>query len=194
MKNSHRMILLGSGGIGAESLVKVRDTEFLPILELKPSAEIMAFIREKEGFRAAAYWDKTGRRYTIGYGTTVYLSGEKVKKGDTITEERARIEQEARTHWFGQELQKVHPNAVLSQNQFDALCSFLYNFGTTKYKEYSIRKQVDKDPNYLDEMKRLFSLYVYSGKTKLPGLVTRRAEEANIYASGDYENVIPLKK
>ena len=45
-------------------------------------------IKKYEGFRSQAYKCPAGI-WTVGYGSTVYADGSKVKKGDTISEQTA---------------------------------------------------------------------------------------------------------
>lgn len=58
---------------------------------MKLSQRGIDLIKQFEGYRSKAYPDPAtgGAPWTIGYGTTVYPSGEKVAKGDTITPNHA---------------------------------------------------------------------------------------------------------
>ena len=56
--------------------------------ELELSEEGVALIKQFEGYRTNAYKCSAGT-WTIGYGTTIYPSGQKVKKGDKTTKELA---------------------------------------------------------------------------------------------------------
>ena len=61
------------------------------------SKDFIDYIKIFEGFKPKAYWikgeywdkAKTKKKYTIGYGTTVYADGSPVKEGDVITKEVA---------------------------------------------------------------------------------------------------------
>ena len=48
-----------------------------------------AVIRENEGFRRKAYWDKTGKTWTVGHGLTVMPDGRKVGPRDSLTEDES---------------------------------------------------------------------------------------------------------
>ena len=84
-----------------------------------------------EGKRLTAYDDGVGV-WTIGFGTTAYPNGTKVKKGDTCAEYQAKA-------YMAHDLKKFESavnNAVtvpLNQNQFDALVSLAYNIGTNAF-------------------------------------------------------------
>lgn len=94
---------------------------------LKISSIGLALIKKWEGFQAKAYLCPAGV-WTIGYGTTKWLDGKAVKKGDTITEPVALqlLERQVNEHAATIPTYVKRP---LNQNQFDALASFQYNLG-----------------------------------------------------------------
>lgn len=49
----------------------------------------MAVLKENEGFRPKAYWDKTGKTWTVGHGLTVMPDGRKVGPKDSLTEDES---------------------------------------------------------------------------------------------------------
>src|SRR3990167_10439473 len=80
-----------------------------------------------------AYWDATGRVWTIGYGVT-----EGVKRGDVWSRKKAdeRFAIEIGKHAkFVDQLVKFPVN----QNQYDALVSFCYNCGPGNLKKLIAR-------------------------------------------------------
>jgi len=48
-----------------------------------------SLIAGEEGVRENAYWDKSGQKWTIGYGMTTMPDGSAVKEGDRLTKEEA---------------------------------------------------------------------------------------------------------
>lgn len=72
-------------------------------------------------------------------------------------------------------------------NQQIAIISFVFNFGITKFKSYTLYKELvklqeDPDCEYMvSYVGDLFNKYVYSGKNKLPGLVKRREYEYKLF-------------
>ncbi|HCN7007090.1 TPA: lysozyme, partial [Escherichia coli] len=86
---------------------------------MKISNTGLNLIAKWEGFRATAYQD-VGGVWTIGYGTTRYEDGTRVKKGDTITKADALslLQMQANEH-AATILSYV--KVPLTQNQFDAL-------------------------------------------------------------------------
>lgn len=145
---------------------------------MQASKNIKDRIKSWEGFRAVAYRCPVGV-ITIGYGHT----GADVHEGDTVTYGEADKLFEQDIARFEQELQQsLTPKVVkrLSQGQYDALLSFAFNVGITKFNSSTLRRKVmanPSDPTIGVE----FCKWIYGGGNVLPGLVKRRREEANIY-------------
>ena len=153
--------------------------------EMSPSDYIRNFIISKETNSSqpnlAAYQD-SAENWTIGYGSRKMPDGRWVQPTDTIESEQAK---DAFNKGINQAAIDVNKyiNKDLNQNQFDALVSFLYNLGGDKFSRSSIRKLINNNPND-PKIKQEFLLYNKdSSKDKQGGLVTRRAEEAQIYST-----------
>lgn len=141
-----------------------------------------------------AYWDATGKVWTIGIGSTYYEDGSKIKQGDKITAERARAMFANILPRYEKELQywldkyKIKVN----QNQFDALVSFSYNVGVgreaTNTKpgrglvSSTLFKKMKVNPNDLS-IRDEFPKWNKSGGKVLLGLTRRRKAEADLYFS-----------
>jgi lysozyme len=85
-------------------------------------------IKNFEGLRLSAYRDVAGV-WTIGYGSTRYHDGKQVKPGDTLANE---IQAGALFRNTLGQYENAVSRAVkvpLTQNQFDAMVSFVYNEG-----------------------------------------------------------------
>ncbi|MCU4327744.1 lysozyme [Acinetobacter johnsonii] len=130
-----------------------------------------------EGKRLAAYDDGVGV-WTIGFGTTVYPNGIKVKKGDTCTEVQAKA-------YMAHDLKKFETavnNAVtvpLSQNQFDALVSLAYNIGTNAFSKSTLVKKLNV--NDIRGAADQFDVWVNAGGKRMQGLVNRRTVEKALF-------------
>ena len=151
------------------------------------SESCIDFIKAVEGFSAKPYYDYS--QYTVGYGTKCpdekydeYVANgiSKAEAEELLQEELTEIEDTLNQDFIDKY------NLTFTQNQFDALVSFSYNIGTgwitydSSLRNAILNNAVDNDMVYA------FSLYCTAGGKYLPGLVTRRLCEANIYLNGVY--------
>lgn len=128
-----------------------------------------------EGFRAKAYRCPSGR-LTIGYGHT-----ENVKISDHINIVNAQ-------KLLNDDLSKVYPELRiikgLTQGQFDALTSFIFNVGVGNWRRSTLRKMIINDmanPLIRNEFKK----WIRSNGVILKGLIKRREWEACRYYEKD---------
>ena len=126
-------------------------------------------LKSFEGCRLQAYQD-AAKVWTIGYGHT-----KGVKKGDNITQ----VEAEA---YLREDVEEVEGqilalNLNLTQPQFDALVSFVYNVGIGAFKESTLLRFI-REGRSENDIKKQFCSWVYSNGRTLPGLVMRREWEA----------------
>ena len=149
------------------------------------------FIKSVEGFSSQPYYDYN--QYTVGYGTKCPTEKYFEYKANGIP--RSEAEQLLREFIVGIENdlnQKLidRYQLALSQHQFDALVSFSYNIGSgwVTY-DSSLRNAILGNVGE-DGMVYAFSLYCTAGGEYLPGLVTRRLCEANIYLNGVYDKKV----
>ena len=132
-------------------------------------------IENFEGFRSTAYKCIAGVA-TIGFGTTVYHTGETVKTGDSITREKAEMELKYHVKKYIEP--KLDEFKWLSQMQYDSLCSFLYNIGSmgTSLKNALYSKNIAK-------VKNAMLLYVKANGKAVQGLIDRRKVEVKAFDS-----------
>lgn len=148
---------------------------------MKTSEKGIALIKKFEGFRAKPYLCSAGVP-TIGYGTTRYNNNKRVTLADRpITEERATeilLKQlEPREFVINQNVKKE-----LTQDQFDALVSFVYNVGSENFINSTLLKVINKAPKS-SQIEKEFAKWIYAGKKQIKGLILRRNEETNLYFS-----------
>ncbi|WP_151765729.1 lysozyme [Acinetobacter colistiniresistens] len=144
---------------------------------MKASTVGINLITSFEDLRLTAYDDGVGV-WTIGYGTTVYPTGIKVKKGDVCTLDQAKA-------YFAYDLKRFE-NAVnsavkvpVSQNQFDALVSLAYNIGEAAFKGSTLLKKLNaKDYQGAADQ---FPQWNKGGGKVMKGLVHRRADERELF-------------
>ena len=148
---------------------------------MQASQKGLDLIKRFEGFRSKPYLCPAGVP-TIGYGSTYYQNGVKVKLTDPAISEEA-AEQLLKVNLVHYErgvdsMTKDHIN----QNQFDALVSFAYNTGLVNYKNSTLLKRVNADPNDPD-IEKQFMRWVRAGGKVIKGLIVRRNAEAALYFS-----------
>jgi len=137
-------------------------------------------IKKHEGFRSKAYKCPAGV-WTIGYGHTL-----NVKNTDIINLVQGEyfLRQDL-TH--AENTVKKHLTR-LSQNQYDALVSFVFNVGSGNFQTSTLLRKAKVNPND-DKIRYEFSRWnkakVNGVLTPLLGLTRRRKDEADLYFSRD---------
>ena len=137
-------------------------------------SEGLSLIKRFEGLYLESYLCPA-KVWTIGYGHT-----KGVVKGQKITEEEA--EDFLKKDLAAAEKTVNSLNVQLTQNQFDALVSFVFNLGSGNFLSSTLCKKVKKNPND-PTIRTEFGRWVNSKGKKLPGLVKRRQEESELYFS-----------
>ena len=135
-------------------------------------------IKSYETLQLTAYRAlKTEKYLTIGYGHY----GPDVKEGQTITKEEATelLQQDVQT--AENELnQLIRQNVLLTQNQFDALCSLIFNIGVGNFRKSTLRKKL---LNHIQSVECEFMKWVYSDGHYIQGLYNRRKKEVELFLS-----------
>jgi lysozyme len=159
---------------------------------MKPSAACVALVKEFESCRLQAYRDPVGIP-TIGWGHT-----RGVAMGMVISQEQA-------DKWLQEDLQAAGEivnawvTVELTQSQFDALVSFVYNVGPGaplvrdgfvwlsrrwpdgKARHSTIWTKLTAG-QYNDAAEEILR-WTYAGGRVLPGLVRRRQKERELFLS-----------
>lgn len=138
-----------------------------------------ALIKEFEGLRLEAYLD-TGGVWTIGYGTIKYPNGVRVKKGDKITEAQAVEYLVSDSKWVDACLDKL-VKVKVSQKQFDALASFVYNIGESQFSSSTLLRKLNLGD--FTGAANEFDRWVNDNGKRVQGLVNRRAKEKKLFLS-----------
>ena len=144
---------------------------------MKISAEGIALIKKFEGCELEAY-KCPADVWTIGYGHT-----KGVVEGMKITKEEAEQMLVDELHEYENYINK-YVNVALSQNQFDALVSWVYNLGPANLKASTMLKVLNSG-EYEDvpaQMKR----WNKAGGKVLEGLIRRREAEACLYQGKEW--------
>lgn len=141
--------------------------------------KLINILKKHEGCRLKAYKCPAGV-WTIGYGSTFYEDGRKVKEGDTITMEQAERLLLNVIEGFRKQLIPLI-TVELPEDAFNALLSFTYNVGVGNVKKSTLLKKINTNPLDLKGIEAEFMKWVKGGGKVLPGLVKRRKEEYHMY-------------
>jgi lysozyme len=127
-------------------------------------------IKEFEGCYLKAYKCPAGV-LTIGYGTTIYPDGSKVKEGDEITEEQAEA-------CLNDYCSKIKLPKGLSLKQRTALQSLIYNIGQRAFDRSSLKTAIVKK-----DIKAIYKNWdwISAGGKPMRGLARRRARELALF-------------
>ena len=146
-----------------------------------PSQKCIDLIKKFEGLELKAY-KCPASIVTIGWGSTMYMDGTKIKMGDVVTD----IEATKLLYWEVSNKAKAIGLININQNKFDALVSFAFNLGIGALRDSTLFKKVRMNSDDLtirDEFMRWTKARVNGKLTELPGLVKRRKAEADLYFS-----------
>lgn len=135
------------------------------------------FIKSNEGCRLVSYRDPAGV-WTIGYGSTRLVSGEKVIAGLVITQKAADALLDHHLRELADDM-AAFVRVPVTRNSFIALVDFAYNCGLHAFEKSTLLAELNAR-NY-QGARAEFGKWVYAGGQKLPGLVKRRADEARIF-------------
>ena len=142
---------------------------------MKPSEACIEFIKGFEGFSATAYRCSAGV-LTIGYGTTEY-----VDLGDTVTEEQA-------CELLRKDVQEAADavddlvDVELTQGQYDALTSLIYNIGREAFRNSTLLKMLNQG-RAIKDISPQFDRWNKAGGNIQPGLIRRRTAERKMFES-----------
>lgn len=138
---------------------------------------LLALIRRFEGCRLKAYRCPAGV-WTIGWGAT----GVGVTEGVVWSQQRADFRLQMDAEKYVLVALKLSPILAQDANKLAAVADFIYNLGAARYKASTLRSKVNTG-DWSGAAKEL-SKWVWGGGKKLPGLVTRRAAEAQLILGG----------
>ena len=130
-----------------------------------------------EGLQLYAYDDGVGV-WSIGFGTIVYPSGTRVRKGDICTLEQAKF-------YMSHDLKKFEHAVDLAvkvsidQNQFDALVSLTYNIGAGAFRNSTLLKKLNVGDYHGASAQ--FDVWNKASGRVLQGLVNRRSVERTLF-------------
>lgn len=149
---------------------------------MQVSSKGLAIIENFEGLVLHPYLDQIGVP-TIGYGTTYYPGGKKVSMNDhSITQEQAIEYLKSYVDTVIIPTLTKYIKVDLTQNQIDALASFVYNLGSGALAGSHLLVQVNAEAS-CDAIKTEFNKWIYANHKVLDALVKRRAQEAALFCN-----------
>ena len=155
-------------------------------ITLRTSEQMIALLKQKEGFRATAYWDYA--QYSIGYGSACT----KDEYPNGITEAQADILLRQMLQGFETKLDAflAENSLTLTDNQYDALVSLTYNIGAGWMKNSTLANLLRSGTYTTNELASAIGIWCHvttNGTPKIhDGLVARRISEINMFLYGDY--------
>ena len=137
---------------------------------MKTNQKGINLIKECEGCRLTAYKDAVGV-WTIGYGHTT-----NVRQGDKITQAEADALLAKDISRYESTINNANEkyNYDFNENEFSALVSFAFNIG-------NIIQLTQNGKRSKAEIAEKMLLYVKAGGKTLPGLVSRRKRERELF-------------
>lgn len=152
---------------------------------MKISDNGIKFIASFEGCVLHAYWDRTGKVWTIGFGHT-----KGVKQGDLITKEQAYRFLREDCNTAEKNVNKFEAHYQWNQNEYDAMVSFAFNVG-------SINQLTANGTRTKAQIAKNITAYNKSGGVFLAGLARRREAEKTLFlkpVENKTDKIIPQSK
>lgn len=153
---------------------------------VKISEEGLKLIEKFEGRRSDVYYCPGGK-LSVGVGHAMLPNEKKIYKLGQ------RVSDDLIDKWFQDDVAKAERvvnnwvAAPLTQGQFDALVSFVFNLGAENFKRSTLLKKLNKGASPLEVAEELLRWCKSrsNGRMRiLPGLVARRQAERSLFLEG----------
>ena len=143
---------------------------------MKTSDIGVSLIKHFEGFISKPYLCPAGVA-TIGYGSTKYVDGKKVKLNDKSINENEATLLLKNTLAIYENIVNKKVKVQLKQSQFDALVSHTYNTGGSN----TLFNLINNEANAESIKKWFETKYISANGKILKGLIERRKAESKLY-------------
>jgi lysozyme len=139
---------------------------------MKVSQKGLDLLKKFEGVRLRAYQDVAGI-WTIGYGHT-----RGVKPNSAISKETAEGFLSDDVRW-AEDAVVTQVRVSLTQNEFDALVSLVFNIGASAFRNSTLRRQLNlgDKPGAAEQFLR----WSHAGGKPVAGLAMRRGAERELF-------------
>ena len=136
-------------------------------------------IQQFEGLKLKAYKDSVGI-WTVGFGNIFNLdTGNPIKEGDEITLETAERWLKIEVDNLQAKMRKVI-TVTLTDNQWTALTSLVYNIGFGAFKRSTLLRLLNAGASK-EEVAKQFLRWNKAGGKEIKGLTNRRQAEYNLF-------------
>ncbi len=160
-----------------EETLKMKDVSTLHV-----SSACVGIVKYFEGFEPVAYLDPVGI-ITLGFGETLG-----VQPGDTITEEEAAEKLVKRLDNDFAKFIRSYVQVPLTQYQFDALASFIYNVGGGAFQGSTLLEKLNKGD--YEGAAHEFPKWKFAGGKVLKGLENRRKAEQALFEGKNWKETL----
>lgn len=134
------------------------------------------FIKQKEGCSLKVYMD-IGGKPTIGVGHLI-TENENIPKEITNEQAEELLRKDLKVV---EDAINKHVKVKIDQEQFDALCSFVFNVGVSAFVSSTLLKELNN--NNILKAADQFLKWIYVNKKTSPGLLARRQKEVDLFLS-----------
>jgi lysozyme len=140
------------------------------------------FIKKAEGGLYLKSYQDSGGVWTVGWGSTYDFDKQrKVQQGDIITEAQALKWLEMETSQNAKDIDSL-VKVPLTNNQKNALVSFVYNVGIGTFKASSLLRLLNSGADK-NTVAAQFDRWVFDNGVKVKGLINRRKAEKDLFLS-----------
>jgi lysozyme len=140
---------------------------------MKTNEAGLTIIKFFEGFSAVPYLCPAGYM-TIGYGHLIKKNEVFNEISTQEAEELLKKDLNHAEYWVNKLITRE-----LNENQFSALVSFTFNFGSGALQASTLRTRINRDG--FDDLEDEFMRWVHANGKKLNGLVKRREMEVKLF-------------
>lgn len=172
--HTRRQLLRGLGALVVVALAVHAKNQLTPYQIAAESVSDVSLIKHFEGLRLEAYKDPGGV-WTIGYGHT-----RNVYEGMVITEQEAEALLWVDISWVEVAINR-NVMVPLTQNQYDALASWVFNLGETNLKRSTLLRKLN-NADYDGAAQEFLRWDKLDGET-LDGLTRRREAEVALWTT-----------
>jgi lysozyme len=142
---------------------------------------VLNLAKKFEGCNLRAYWDDSGKCWTVGYGCT----GREITENTVWTQAQADAKLTERMEMALHQALTASPSLInAGNNRQAAIADFIFNCGFGIYTNSRHLKPEIDDEDW-ESAALTINLYAHANGKTLPGLIKRRAAESDLLLYGD---------